>query len=52
MDWNEMSNLDRGLSIDAFYQVSFNLDLRFRGEDFSKEIYQPETRIAYGDHVC
>jgi hypothetical protein len=24
---------------------------RFRGEDFL-EIHQPETRIAYGGHIC
>ena len=41
-----MSNLYRGPSIDASYQVS-----GFRGEDVL-EIDQSETRISYGGHVC
>ena len=40
-DWDEMSNLYRGPSIDASYQVSFHLAMRFR-EDFL-EIDQSET---------
>jgi hypothetical protein len=31
-----MSNLNRGSSIDAAYQVSVHLAKRFRGEDFFK----------------
>jgi hypothetical protein len=45
----EMSNLYRGPSIYDYYQVSIHL--AFRGE-FVLEIDQPETRIAYGGHVC
>jgi hypothetical protein len=30
MDWNEMSNLYRGPSIDASYQISDQLALRFQ----------------------
>jgi hypothetical protein len=32
MDQNEMSNLYRGSSIDASYQVSYHLAKRFRGK--------------------
>jgi hypothetical protein len=46
MDRNEISNLNRGSSID----VSFIWLSSFR-EDFL-EIDQPEKRIAYGGHVC
>ena len=35
-DRDEMSNLHRGHSIDASYQVSVHLAKRFRGEDFKK----------------
>jgi hypothetical protein len=31
MDWDEMSNRNRGLSIDASYQVSVHLAKRFQG---------------------
>jgi hypothetical protein len=34
MDQDEMSNLYRGPSIDASYQVSVHLAKGFRGEDF------------------
>jgi hypothetical protein len=34
MDRDEMSNLYRGPSIDASYQISVHLDNGFRGEDF------------------
>jgi hypothetical protein len=37
-----MSNLYRGPSIDASYQVSVHLDKRFRGEDFFKSAYQKQ----------
>jgi hypothetical protein len=50
MDQNEMSNLYRGPSIDASYQVSVHLAKRFRGEDFL-QINQSETRIVCGGHV-
>jgi hypothetical protein len=33
MDQNEMSNLYRGPSIDASYQVSYHLTKRLRGKD-------------------
>jgi hypothetical protein len=59
-----MSNLHRGHSIDASYQVSVHLvkqfqrrrfkkiiwSSSFRGEDL-KKIGQSETRIACGGHV-
>jgi hypothetical protein len=49
-DRNEMSNLYRGPSIDASYQVSVRLAKRIRRR-FLK-ISQSETRIACGGHVC
>jgi hypothetical protein len=51
MDWNEISNLYRGPSIDASYQVSVHLAKRFQRRRFLK-IGQSETRIACGGHVC
>jgi hypothetical protein len=45
-----MSNLYRGPSIDASYQVSVHLAKQFKRR-FLK-IGQSETRIAYGGHVC
>ena len=50
-DWDEMSNLYRGPSIDASYQVSVHLVMRFQRRRFLK-IGQSETRIACGGHVC
>ena len=50
-DRNYMSNLYRGPSKDASYQVSVHLAKRFRGKDFL-DIDQSETRIAYGGHLC
>jgi hypothetical protein len=47
----EMSNLYRGPSIDASYQVSVHLAEWFQRRRIL-EIDQPETRIAYGRHVC
>jgi hypothetical protein len=44
-DRDEMSNFNRGPSLDASYQVSVICPSGFR-EDFL-EIDQPETRIAY-----
>jgi hypothetical protein len=46
-----MSNLYRGSSIDASYQVSDHLTMRFQRRRFL-EIDQSETRITCGDHVC
>jgi hypothetical protein len=43
-DRDEMSNLYRGLSIDASYQVS--------EEKIFFKIGQSETRITRGGHVC
>ena len=51
MDRDEMSNLYRGPSIDASYQVSVHLAQWFQRRRFLK-IGQSETRIAYGGHVC
>ena len=48
---DKMSNLHRGHSIDAPYQVSVNLAQQFQRRRF-KQIGQSETRIAYGGHVC
>jgi hypothetical protein len=45
-----MSNLYRGPSIDASYQVSHHLDKQFQRRRFL-EIDQSETRIACGGHV-
>ena len=50
-DRDGMSNLYRGPSIDASYQVSDHLDKRFQRRRFL-EIDQSETRIACGGHVC
>ena len=49
MDRDEISNLYRGLSIDASYQVSVHLAKRLQRR-FLK-IGQSETRIACGGHV-
>jgi hypothetical protein len=46
-----MSNLYRGSSKDATYQVSIHLAKRFQRRRILK-IGQSETRIAYGGHVC
>jgi hypothetical protein len=45
-----MSNLYKGPSIDASYQVSVHLAKQF--QNFFLEIDQSETRIACGGHVC
>jgi hypothetical protein len=50
-DWDEMSNLYRGPSIDASHQVSVQLAKQFQGRRFL-EIDQSETRIACGGHLC
>ena len=51
MDRDGMNNLYRGPSIDASYQVSDHLDMRFQRRRFL-EIDQSVTRIACGGHVC
>jgi hypothetical protein len=38
-------------SIGAFHQISVHLAKQFQRKGFL-EIDQPETRIAYGSHVC
>ena len=50
MDRDEISNLHRGPSIYASYQVLVHLAKRFQRR-FLK-IGQSETRIACGGHVC
>jgi hypothetical protein len=52
MNRDEMSNLYRGPSKDAPYQVSIHLAKRFQRRRFFLEINQSETRIACGSHVC
>jgi hypothetical protein len=49
-DQDKMSNLHRGNSIDASYQVSVHLAKQFQRRRFIK-IGQSETRIACGGHV-
>ena len=51
MDQDEISNLYRGPSIEASYQVSVHLAKPFQRRRF-KKIGQSETRIACGGHVC
>jgi hypothetical protein len=51
MDRDAMSNLYRGPSIDASYQVSVHLAKRFQRRRFFL-IGLSETRIACGGHVC
>ena len=50
-DQDKMSNLHRGNSIDASYQVSVHLAKQFQRRRFIK-IGQSETRIACSGHVC
>ena len=51
MDRDRMSNLYRGPSIDASYQVSVHLAMWYQRRRFL-EIDQSETRIACGGYVC
>jgi hypothetical protein len=51
MDQDEMSNIYRGPSIDASYQVSVYLVKWFQRRRFL-EINQSEKRIACGGHDC
>jgi hypothetical protein len=46
-----MSNLYRGSSVDVSYQVVVHLAKLFQRRRYL-EIDQPETRIAFGSHVC
>jgi hypothetical protein len=50
MDQNEMSTLDRGPPIDASYQVSVHLAMRFQKRIIFK-ISQSETSVDYGGHL-
>jgi hypothetical protein len=50
MDWDEMSNLYRGPSIDSSYQLSEHMNKWFQRRRIL-EIEQSETRIACGGHV-
>jgi hypothetical protein len=51
MDQDRMSNIYRGPSIDASYQVSDHLAKRLQRRRILK-ISQSETRIACGGHGC
>jgi hypothetical protein len=51
MDQDRMSNLYRGPSIEASYQVSDHLAKRFQRRRILK-ISQSETRLACGGYVC
>jgi hypothetical protein len=51
-DRDEMSNLYRRHAIDASYQVSVHLAMRFQRRRFLKIGQSEETRISYGGHVC
>jgi hypothetical protein len=51
MGRDEISNRNRGLSIDASYQVSVHLAMLFQRRRILK-ISQSETRVACGGHVC
>ena len=50
-DRDEMSNLYRGPSIDASYQVSVHLAKQFPRR-FLRAIKQSETRIVCGGYIC
>jgi hypothetical protein len=50
MDVDEISNPNRGPSIDASYHVSVHLTKQFQRRFL--EIDQSEKRIACGGHVC
>ena len=49
-DWDKMTNLNRGPSIDASFQISVHVESGFRGEDFLVN-NQSKTRMAGGGHV-
>ena len=50
MNQNKMSNLYRGPSVDASYQVSIHLSKQFQRRRCFKN--RLETGIACGGHVC
>jgi hypothetical protein len=50
MDWNEIDNIYRGPSMDAFYHVSVHLAKQLQRRFL--EIDQSDTRIACGGHDC
>jgi hypothetical protein len=50
-DHNDISNRNRGLSIDASYQVLVHLAKQFQRRRIFK-ISQSETRIVCGSHIC
>jgi hypothetical protein len=50
-DRKEMNNRNRGLSIDASYQVSVHFAKVSEQKNLIKNS-QSETRIACGGHVC
>jgi uncharacterized protein YaeQ len=47
---DEISNLNRGLSLDDSYQVLVHLSKQFKRRFI--EIGQSEKRIACGSHIC
>jgi hypothetical protein len=51
MDRNKMSNLYRGPSIDASYELLVQLAKWFQRRRFL-EINQSETRNVCGGHIC
>ena len=51
MGRDRMSNLHRGPSIDASYQVSVHMAMWFERRRIL-EIDKSDTRIACGGHVC
>jgi hypothetical protein len=52
MDWDEISNFNKGPPIDASYQFSVHLAKPFQRRRLFLEINQLETRIVCGGHVC
>jgi hypothetical protein len=47
-----MSNINRGPSIDASYQVSYHFAKQFQRRRFLLNSSQSETRIALDGHIC
>ena len=50
LDWDKISNIYKGSSIDASYHVSVYLAKQFQKRIF-KKMDQSEKRIAFGNHV-